>query len=154
VLLAEPVHVRGLRLSAGTLVYCVTMIELGFQAVLFAVMSRAYAVQGGLVPPSRRMRAIERFFSLETGILSGLGLVAIGAALLGEALHIWSQARFGALNADQILRVVISSSLSISMGFQVILSSFLLSTLKLHVRSTLELDVRTVPPGGERRAEG
>jgi len=134
-LLAEPVHVNGVRLSSGTLIYCVTMIEVGFQALLFAVMSRTYAVQEGLVPQSARMRMVERVFSLESGILVGLGLVAAGLALLGFAVSIWSQARFGALNTDQIIRVVLSSSLAISIGFEVMLSSFLLSTLKLHVRA-------------------
>jgi hypothetical protein len=134
-LLAEPVYVQGLRLSSGTLIYCVTMIEVGFQALLFAVMSRTYAVQEGLVPQSARMRLVERVFSLESGILVGLGLVAAGLALLGFAVSIWSQARFGALNTDQIIRIVISSSLAISIGFEVMLSSFLLSTLKLHVRA-------------------
>jgi glycosyltransferase involved in cell wall biosynthesis len=134
-LLAEPVYVHGVRLSSGTLIYCVTMIEVGFQALLFAVMSRTYAVQEGLVPQSARMRAVERVFSLETGILAGLALVAAGLALLGFAVSIWSHARFGALNTDQIIRIVISSSLAISMGFEVMLSSFLLSTLKLHVRA-------------------
>jgi hypothetical protein len=35
---------------------------------------------------------------------------------------------------DQITRIAISSSLSLSLGFEVILSSLLLSTLKLNIR--------------------
>jgi glycosyltransferase involved in cell wall biosynthesis len=134
-LVAEPVRVHGVRLSAGTLIYCVTMIEVGFQAVLFAVMARTYAVQEGLVPQSSRMRVVEAVFSLELGIIFGLCLILLGLGLLGAAVEIWSRAGFGTLNADQIIRVVISSSLAISMGFEVLLSSFLLSTLRLNVRA-------------------
>jgi glycosyltransferase involved in cell wall biosynthesis len=143
-LIADPLYVGRVRLSAGTLIYCVTMIEVGFQAVLFAVMSRAYAVQEGLVPQSSRMRVVERVFSLESGILCGLALLVIGGVLLVHALHIWSRAQFGGLNADVIVRIVLSSSLAISMGFELILSSFLLSTLKLNVRKQ----------GAMRRPEG
>jgi hypothetical protein len=67
--------------------------------------------------------------------LVGFLLLAAGVLLLAVAVSIWSHARFGALNTDQIIRIVISSSLAISMGFQVMFSSFLLSTLKLSVRT-------------------
>jgi hypothetical protein len=133
-LLAQPLYVHGLRLSSGTLIYAVMIIEVGFQALLFGVLSRAYAVQEGFVPQSARMRVIERVFSLETGIVAGLALIAAGFLLLLYALGVWSSTGFGALNTDQIVRIVISSSLAISMGFQVMFSSFLLSTLKLSVR--------------------
>ena len=38
------------------------------------------------------------------------------------------------LNVDEIARVCIASSLAISLGFEVVFSSLLLSTLKLNVR--------------------
>ena len=133
-IVASPVHVGGLRLSVGTLIYCVTLIEVGFQALWFALLSRAYAVQEGLVPQSARMRFIDGIFTLEGGLLAGLGLIAIGFALLGYAVSIWSGARFGVLNVDEIARICLSSSLTISMGFEVMLSSLLLSTLRLNVR--------------------
>jgi glycosyltransferase involved in cell wall biosynthesis len=133
-LLAAPVHVGGLRLSVGTLIYCVTMVEVGFQAVLFALLSRVYAVQEGLVPQSARMRLADRMFTLESGLLAGLGLVVLGFVLLFYAVSIWSGARFGVLDVNEIARICIASSLSISLGFEVMLSSLLLSTLKLNVR--------------------
>jgi len=121
-LMARPLDLGGLRFSVGTLIYCVMMIEVGFQALWFALLSRAYTVQEGLVPQS------------ESGLLVGLALLAMGFALLGYAVSIWSGARFGGLDVDQIARVCIGSSLAISLGFEVMLSSLLLSTLKLNVR--------------------
>ena len=134
-ILVDPVDLAGVRFSLGTLIYCMMMIEVGFQGVLFAVLSRAYAVQEGLVPQSARMRIVERVFSLESGILLGLLLLAVGASLIVYAVSVWSRAQFGNLHVDQITRIAISSSLSISLGFEVILTSFLLSTLKLNVRA-------------------
>ena len=133
-LMATPLDLGGLRFSVGTLIYCVTMIEVGFQALWFALLSRAYTVQEGLVPQSARMRALDRVVTLEAGLLAGLALLAVGFGLLGYAVSIWSGARFGGLDVDQIARVCIGSSLAISLGFEVMLSSLLLSTLKLNVR--------------------
>jgi glycosyltransferase involved in cell wall biosynthesis len=134
-LLANPVRVDGLRFSVGTLIYCAMLIEVGFQAVLFALLSRAYAVQERLVPRSRRMALVERVFSLESGILLALLLLAVGGALALDAVSLWQAARFGALNVDRITRLAISSSVAISLGFETMFSSFLLSTLKLNVRA-------------------
>jgi len=61
--------------------------------------------------------------------------------MLIYALELWHEARFGELDTERIARVVIGSSLSFSLGVQTILSSLLLSTLKLNVRSLPRLDV-------------
>jgi hypothetical protein len=74
-------------------------------------------------------------FSRERGIIVGTVLLLIGAALLYSALSIWSRASFGDLNPEQATRIVVSSSLSLSLGFEVILLSFLPSMLKLNVRA-------------------
>jgi glycosyltransferase involved in cell wall biosynthesis len=136
VLLANPVRFHGLQFSLGTLIYCVTMIEIGFQATWFALLSRAYAVQEGLLPKTKRSRASEHVLSLEKGIVIGMLLISAGVSLLVYAVSIWSRADFGSLNVNEIVRVVLTSSLAMSLGFQVLLSSFLLSTLRLNIRTT------------------
>jgi glycosyltransferase involved in cell wall biosynthesis len=133
-LMVHALDFGGLRLSVGTLIYCATMIEIGFQALWFALLSRAYTVQEGLVPQSARMRWLDRLVTLEGGLLAGLTLLAVGAALFGYAVSIWSGARFGGLDVDRIARVCIGSSLALSLGFEVMFCSLLLSTLKLNVR--------------------
>jgi len=138
VLLANPVYIRGIRFSVDTLIYCVTIIEIGFQAVLFALLSRAYAIQEGFFPKPKRPGVFDRLFSLERGLVAGALLFSVGVVLLFKALRIWSGAQFGALDPDSITRIVVSSSLSISLGLEVILSSFLLSMLQLNVRSLPE----------------
>ena len=140
-LLVKPIDIEGVRLSIDTLIYCMTMIEVGFQAMLFAVLSRAYAVQEGLIPKSNQIVFVERAFSLERGILLGVGILLIGVFLLIYAIAIWYAAKFGALDTERVARIVIVSSLSLSLGFEIILSSFLLSTLKLNVRSLPQVNV-------------
>jgi len=148
-LVMTPLHVGDLRFSVGTLIYCVTLVEVGFQALWFALLSRAYAVQEGLVPQSWRMRQLDRWVTLEGGLLAGLGLLGIGFVLLGYAVSIWSSARFGVLNVNEIARICITSSLALSMGFEVMLSSLLLSTLRLNVRSMPASEGMRSMPGSE-----
>ena len=73
--------------------------------------------------------------SLERGIALGAALLATGAFLLVDALRIWAAAEFGPLQVEKVTPVVITSSLSLSLGFEIILSSFMLSFLKLNVRT-------------------
>ncbi len=138
-LMTSTVTVGGLRLSVGTLIYCAMMIEVGFQGLWFALLSRAYTVQEGLVPASARMRWIDKRVTLEGGLLAGLALLAVGFLLFLHAFTLWSGARFGVLNVDEIARICIGSALAISLGFEVMLSSLLLSTLRLNVRHMSEL---------------
>ena len=135
-LLASPVHINGVRLSVDTLIYSVTMIEIGFQAVLFALLSRAYAVQEGLFPRSAAPTLFDQLFRLERGIILGSVLVLLGFALFLYAFRIWENARFGPLDVEMVTPIVIGSSISFSLGIEVILSSFFLSMLKLNVRTT------------------
>jgi glycosyltransferase involved in cell wall biosynthesis len=135
-LLTSPVYINSVRLSVDTLIYSVTMIEVGFQAVLFALLSRAYAVQEGLFPAPRKRTLFDGIFKLERGIILGSILIILGLGLFLYAFSIWGSTNFGPLDVEKVTPIVIGSSLSLSLGFEVILSSFLLSMLKLNVRTT------------------
>ena len=135
-LLASPVYIQGVALSVDTLIYSVTMIEVGFQAILFALLSRAYAVQEGLFPRPPKPTLFDSIFKLERGIILGSVLIVIGFLLFLYAFSIWGSANFGPLDVEKVTPIVIGSSISLSLGFEIILSSFLLSMLKLNVRTT------------------
>ncbi len=134
VLFFEPILVGGIRLSIDTMIYCATMIEIGFQAVLFTVLSRTFAAQEGLFPTSRLAAVFRDWLTFERGAVAGGGLLVLGIYLLVRAISIWSAAGFGALNADAFTRVVISSSLLISLGLELAFSSCLLSMIQLNIR--------------------
>jgi glycosyltransferase involved in cell wall biosynthesis len=130
----HPISVQGVRFSVDTLIYCSTMIEVGFQSVLFMLLSRAFAIQEGLFPRPSKPRLLDRLFRLERGVVLGLALLAIGALLVGRAISIWSSANFGDLDVENVSRIVIVSALFLSLGFEMALSSFLLGMLRLNVR--------------------
>jgi glycosyltransferase involved in cell wall biosynthesis len=140
-LLVGPIYIGGARLSIDTLIYCATMIEIGFQAMLFAVLSSTFAYQEGLISKPSGAGFVDKVFSLKRGVFFGLFIVLTGLALVIYAVRVWNEARFGALDVDQITRIVVSSSLCLSLGFEIILSSCLLSTFKLNVRSLPQADL-------------
>jgi glycosyltransferase involved in cell wall biosynthesis len=133
-LLARPIHLSRIELGLDTLIYCSTLTVAGFQAVLFWLLSRAYAVQEGLYPETPRDRKNARHFTLERGLGAGALILAAGLGAALYAVWQWKQHAFGALDTEHIARIVIPSSVAISLGLETILFSFLLSTFVLNVR--------------------
>ncbi|MBV8834358.1 MAG: glycosyltransferase family 2 protein [Acidobacteriaceae bacterium] len=134
ILTAQPVTVDGVRLGLDTLIYCGSFIVIGFQAILFSMLSRIYAVQEGLYPPTATKDLLFGKLTLEGGLAAGIVVFLLGLVLAIYAVISWGQHGFGELDTEVIARLVIPSSIAMSLGMEIILSSFLMSTLALSVR--------------------
>ena len=143
VLFVHPIYVGDIRFSVDTLIYCATSIEIGFQSVLFMLLSRAFAIQEGLFPRPAASGLLDRLFRLEYGVLLGLALALTGGMFAIHAVNVWSSTHFGNLDVEQITRSVIVSSLFLSLGFEIALSSFLLGMFRLNVRVPSMAEART-----------
>jgi glycosyltransferase involved in cell wall biosynthesis len=120
------------RFGVHTLVYAATAVVLGYQAVIFAVFTKTFAISEGLLPEDSRLVRLWRYVRLETGVLAGGLLVAVGVIFAASAVGIWQAQGFGPLvDIPATLRVVIVSSLAIALGVQTIFASFFLSVLGL-----------------------
>jgi uncharacterized membrane protein YidH (DUF202 family) len=106
----------------------------GVQAILFSLLSRIYANQEGLHPQTARDHTFGRLITLERGLVAGLGILLIGLVTALYAVWEWKQHAFGMLDTERIARVVLPSSVAISLGIEIVLFSFLLSTFGLKVR--------------------
>ncbi len=63
----------------------------GYQSILFAVFTKMFAIDEGLLPPDPRMARFTKHLSLEKGLIGG-GLVAVlGLVLLLIAVLKWSE---------------------------------------------------------------
>lgn len=133
-LLPGPRTVGGLTFDVHTLVYAVAAVLIGFQSVSFAILSRIYAMQAGLLPPQPAMERWFRWVTLETGVCGGVVLVMVGVGLTLAALLGWQRAGFGPLDPQQTLRWVVPGALGLALGVQVVLLSFFLSVLGLRLR--------------------
>jgi len=129
-----PVIVGRIKLDVHTLVYASTMALIGYQAVLFSVFSKVFAVSEGLVPDTPRLRRMSKYFGLEVGLIVGVILLLAGLGGSVWAVHYWSSRSFGNLDPEQTLRLVVPSAFTVMLGCQTILASFFLSVLGLRVR--------------------
>ncbi len=133
-LLPEPRPLGGAVLSVHTLLYAAIAVMVGFQAVLFSVLSRIYSMYEGLLPHSARLERLFKYITLEVGL--GVGVFVFLAGLTGSILAVvqWGQTGFGPLDASRIMRLAIPSAMALMLGSQVILASFYLSVLGLKIR--------------------
>jgi Glycosyl transferase family 2 len=125
-----PLRVGGITFDVDTLAVAAAMVVIGFQAILFAVFTRVYASAEGFLPAvAPRFRRLLDFWSLEKGLLTGavLALAGIGG-LIGSFVE-WHGVRFGHLNYQTALRVVVPSVTALILSCQMILGTFFLSIL-------------------------
>lgn len=133
-LLPGPRRVGSVSLDVHTLLYAAAAVTVGFQAVLFGVLTRVFAASEGLLPPSPRLERTLRWFPLEVGL--GLGAALLLAGLGGSvwAVRLWEARGFGDLDPFRMLRTVIPSVLAVTLGVELVLASFFLSVLRLRRR--------------------
>jgi len=129
-LLALPgVTVRGVTFDAHTLLFASLAILCGYQAILFAIVSKTFATGAGLIPDSPRLTALVSRVGLERGLLVGLVGLVLGVGLLLVAVEQWRAAGFGHLEYSRTMRWVIPGATLTALGVQTILASFLVSLL-------------------------
>jgi glycosyltransferase involved in cell wall biosynthesis len=133
-LLPGPLLVHGIGFDVHTLLYAFVFILLGFQFVAFAMFSKVFAITEGLLPEDPRLNRVFRWIRLETGLAVGTLLVIAGVAGSIFAVSGWVGSRFGALDPAHMLRVVMPSVFALSLGIQIVTSSFFLSILGLKRR--------------------
>jgi len=134
ILLPGPRTVGGIRFDIHTLLYAATAILLGFQSVVFAFFTKVFAISEGLLPEDRNLNRLFRYVTLESGLAAGVALIIIGFAATFLALGSWGEKHFGTLDPEHTLRVVIPAVLSLTLGFEILMSSFFLSVLGLKTK--------------------
>ncbi|HXW54139.1 MAG TPA: glycosyltransferase family 2 protein [Candidatus Cybelea sp.] len=133
-LLPGPQRVGSVTFDVHTLLFATMAILIGFESVNFALFTKFFAISHGLLPSDRRLNQAFRYIRLETGLAAGGLLVAVGVGLWVFALSTWARLQFGPLGSPALLRTVIFGFVSMTLGFQVILSSFFLSVLGMAQR--------------------
>jgi hypothetical protein len=133
-LLPGPRVVGGITFDVHTLLYAAMAVIIGFQAIVFAVFTKVFAISEGLLPADSRLDKVMNFITLEVGLIVGLVLVLLGLAGSIYAVVFWDQRSFGPLDPARTLRFVIPAVTSLMLGCQILLSSFFLSILGLRRR--------------------
>jgi hypothetical protein len=123
--------IGGVTLDAHTLLYAASAVLLGFQCVAFATFSKLLGISQGLLPPDPRIDKLFRYITLELGIVIGGGLLLAGLGGSLWSVHTWHQVGFGPLDYAKTMRLVIPSTLAVTLGVQVIFASFFGSFLRM-----------------------
>jgi glycosyltransferase involved in cell wall biosynthesis len=120
--------------DAHTLLFASLSIIAGYQSIVFALLTKVFAISERLLPADPRLARWARLASLERGLVAGAAGMLLGFILLGGAVHQWWAAGFGNLSYSHTMRWVIPGMMCTTLGFQTILFSFFLSVLGLRER--------------------
>ena len=126
--------IGGVTFDAHTLLFSSLAIMMGYQSILFAICTKTFAINEGLLPKDPRF---DRFFNviyLERGLAIGALAFLAGLILLGVAVLQWKSAHFGRLDYAVTMRWVIPGATLTALGFQTVLSSFFVSVLGMKRR--------------------
>ncbi len=127
--LPGPLAVGKVSLDVHTLLVASLAVMCGYQSILFALFSKAFAVNERLMPEDPRLTRFFSVVNLERGLIfSCVGLLA-GVVLLITAVMQWRAVGFGPLDYSQTMRIVIPGTLLTVLGFQTMLASFFASVL-------------------------
>ena len=102
------------------------LVGVGHQAALMGVATHLYGVREGFRRPKLWLGGVARWVTLESMLLSGVGLAVGGLAVLMAVAFAWSARGFGP--TDTVLPVVIGVLL-LTLGVQNAMGGFLLAIL-------------------------
>jgi glycosyltransferase involved in cell wall biosynthesis len=130
-----PIRVGDIAFDVDTLVGASAVLVIGFQAVLFALLTKVYAMEEGFLPHDKRVQRLIDSWSLERGLVVG-GLLALAGlvGLVASLVH-WQGHSFGQLNPRDSLRMVVPAATALIMSFQMIFASLFVSILAIRRRS-------------------
>jgi GT2 family glycosyltransferase len=130
-LIPGPRSIGETQLDIHTMLAAGAAVIVGFQAVIFAVLTRVFAYTERLLPESPALEKALRHVTLETGLVIGVLLGAAGVAAGLAAFLQWKGTGFGDLEARETMRIFIPAVTACILGSQTVLASFFLSILGL-----------------------
>ena len=110
------------------------LMTVGLSMVSFALITRVYAYNFDLLPRRPRFFDLFKYFNLEIGLATGVILILFGIVLVIRAAILSYTPGFDNIGFGNSVRLVFGSSLSIIVGSQVILTSFVMSILGLNAK--------------------
>jgi len=133
-LVGAPRTVGRVTLDVHTLLYAALGTIIGFQAVIFFLFTKIFAMNEGLLPADPLLTRMFRYITLEAGLVVGCLFILIGLMGSLHAVGVWGGQSYGPLDPSRTFRIVIPAATLLMLGCQIVLSSFFLSVLGLKRR--------------------
>jgi hypothetical protein len=122
----------------NTLVFAGAAVICGFQAIVFYMFAKTFAVRSGLLPEDPMVSRVRTMLRLEVGLVVGCFTFLAGLGLATYALGAWGAGSFGPLDPEKSLRIAVPSAMLLVIGLQIMFSSCLLSILQLETPARSE----------------
>jgi uncharacterized membrane protein len=121
--------IGGIRFDVHTLLFGSLFILCGYQAILFAVFTKTFAISEGLMPEDPKLNKLFEIINLEKGLIISSIMLVVGIILLLVAVNRWRLTGFGLLDYSQTMRWVIPGATLTALAVQTLFSSFFMSIL-------------------------
>jgi glycosyltransferase involved in cell wall biosynthesis len=130
-----PIILGDIGFDVSSQVYLAALTVVGYQSVLFAILTKIYAQHEGFrIPRSRNFDRLERRISLESGALVGLALFFVGLAIGIWQLSTWAGEGFGSLDPSGTVRTAVLAALLMMLGAQTIMAGLFLGVLNVGLK--------------------
>lgn len=129
----NPIIVGNITFDVNTLVYSAMATIVGFQLILFYVLTKKYAAVTKFIPMDKFDKYLIKL-TMNRGIFFGAIFCITG--LIGSivAVILWSHTGFGDLESTKMLRLTIPMIILFVCGIQLMFSSFFLGILEIKIR--------------------
>ena len=124
----------GIGFDAHSLLFASLGLITGYQSIVFAIFTKTFAVNAGLMPRDLRLESFFKVVNLERGLIAAAIVFAFGLTLLLWAVNQWRLTGFGHLDYTRMMRVVIPGATLTTLAVQTIFSSFFISLLGMQRR--------------------
>jgi len=131
-LVVGPVRIGSVGFDVGTLLFTFAATVVGYQGLLFALLSHDYAEQEGFLPRAR-FHKFHSWLDMEKSMGFGVGIFLVGVVLSFVSLWQWRDAGFGGMAPEDSVRSAIPAVLGLVLGNQTILFGLFLSFLRVGV---------------------
>lgn len=130
-----PIPIGGVGFDVSSQLYLSALTVVGYQSVIFAILTKIYAQHEGFrIPRSRNFDRLAQRISLESGALVGLAMFMGGLVMAIVQFSSWAAAGFGELDASEVVRVAILAALLMMLGSQTIMSGMFLGVLNVGLK--------------------
>jgi glycosyltransferase involved in cell wall biosynthesis len=127
-----PLQIGGIGFTYSSQLYLAALAVVGYQSVLFAILTKIYAQHEGFrIPRSRSFERLEKRISLESGAVVGLALFLVGLTIAVAQVAGWASQGFGQLDAGNTLRVAIPAALLMMLGSQTVMAGLFFGVLSV-----------------------
>ncbi|MEL4319004.1 glycosyltransferase family 2 protein [Leifsonia sp. YIM 134122] len=130
-----PIEIGPVGFDVSTQVYLSALTVVGYQGLLFALLTKLYAQhEGFFIPRSRRFQAVAERATLESGAIVGVLLFVAGLAIGVVQFSVWAASGFGPQDVSDTVRLAVPAALLMMLGFQTVMAGMFLGILSIPVQ--------------------